>query len=112
MLGHPTYPRAVGQVLCCQGGSLCNPKGPFREKGRVPLEQLLPALPERKSPGDPYMLWKLFSKAQSPHREGSPQQTRADNPHDSQKTWWSACRCQLPGIPDTWNLPTGVRECE
>ena len=80
MLGRPTHPRAVGQVLCYRGGSLHNPKGPFREKGRVPLEQLLPALPGRKSPGDPYLLWKLYSKAQPAHREGSPQQTWADKP--------------------------------
>lgn len=107
---YPSQGRRSGALLL--GRVPPQPKGALQGEGRVPLEQLLPALPGRKSPGDPYLLWKLFSKARAPHKEGSPQQTGLTNPHHSQETWGLACRCQLPGISDTWNLPTGVRESE
>ena len=75
---YPSQGRRSGALLL--GRFPPQPKGALQGEGRVPLEQLLPALPGRKSPGDPYLLWKLSGKARAPHREGSPQQTRADKP--------------------------------
>lgn len=110
----PPYPpqgRRSGALL--PGRVPLQPKGALQGEGQGAPRATASCSAWEKAPRRPLSALETFQQSPGPPQgRQPPNRPRLTNPHHSQKTWWSACRCQLPGIPDTWNLPTGVHECE